>query len=134
MTASYVAGLVTGGIGGFLVAQFERHLQDGKTFRQRLFGAARVLAGLAVLALLAYQLAGASSRNDCLQNYFVAVSDALRDRSQATGDSAASERAVWVSLRRGEIDPRAAAERVASIDRLEAARLIAPLPPPPECG
>lgn len=130
----YAALLLIGAIGGYVVGRAERQLGTGKTLRQRLILLARVLTGLLLLAGIVFFGVKQAQRAECYSDYFIAVSGSLKERSDATGQDLASERALWQAVVDTEaLDLDVARARIAAIDELQAARAAAPIPTPPRC-
>lgn len=111
------------------------------TSRRRWPDVARAVFGLLVVAVVAVSYVQERQRTECQRDWFVAASQAIAERSTATGRTNHDLRAFADASLAALEQPRQApgpirdalAELRDSIDQAEATRRATPIPQPPEC-
>lgn len=120
---------------GYVLGRVERMTATGKTTRRRWLDIARVMFGVLVVSVVVVSYVQDRQRVECESAWFVQATEALRERSDAAGRSAADQRELLEASLSG--DPararRATQDYIAALERAEAIRQATPIPVPPEC-
>lgn len=131
---------ITCGAGGFMVGRYTRDWSAGMPRREVVGWAVRVTIAILVIALAVFtyvtrenQVSDTARATGCNQEYFRAVSQALADRSAASGAAATAELVYLDALQSDGDVATARATYIAALQQLEMDRRASPIPQPPDC-
>jgi hypothetical protein len=131
---------ITCGAGGFMVGRYTRDWSAGMSRREVIGWAVRVTIAFLVIALAVFtyanrerQVSETARSTACNQEYFRAVSQALADRSAASGAASVAELDYLDTLQRDGDVTTARATYIAALQQLEMDRRSSPIPQPPDC-
>lgn len=138
MTAELLqqVALAAGGVAvGFVLGRWERTVNKAKPTRQRWREIGLTLFGLLIVTSVLVTYLQGQATVSCYRGFFAQVSTAFKERSEASGETAALQRALaQASLVNDEtIRRRALVDYVAALDAAEATRRAAPIPELPSC-